>query len=116
MAQLNLLSCSKSKTFRKATGRYNLYKAEIDELIRQICEDPSIGRPFNVIGYKNVMHAKSKKLGSNFAVYYVICDDAREQPSRGKCPWCSEEDCDVVGPGGMMMLNFGRHKITDRIK
>lgn len=109
-------SCAESKTIKKAFRQYAAYKASIADLVQQVCEDPSIGQPLKAQGYEMVRHAKSAVLGPNFALYYTICDEARDETRWQRCPWCSAICCAEVEPGTIMLLNFGPHKITDRIK
>lgn len=108
--------CVENKAFKKSIRVYKQYESEIYEIVNQILEDPYQGELFQAWDYRQVRHLKNKRLGPNFALYYTICEDARCELQNGKCPWCTEKHCEAIIPGTIMLLRFGTHQITDRIK
>src|SRR5271157_1119504 len=110
-----LISCVKTRSFKKSLKKYPFLIKEVNELIRMIQDDPTIGSMFTMPGYKGIRHAKHPRLGKNYSIYYAVCDEACEVRNGQQCPWCKELTCKSDGHGKIVLLYFGTHKITDRI-
>ncbi len=98
--------------FTKNLKKYRPQKQKLDDIVDKLRQNPKAGEEFKAKTHKGVRHFKYDK---NFSVYYVHCQEARIIRNNKQCPWC-KEDCNTIDENSLFLLNFDKHKITDRIR
>jgi hypothetical protein len=87
----------RSKAYTKEVNRYRHIRDLIKALEVRISIDPWIGREFRAPTHACIIHAKSKEMGSNYAIHYAVCEDARSGRLGMKCPGCDKGECAMGG-------------------
>jgi len=90
--------------FRKRFIAYRSLRSRIEEMVTQVTANPYVGtEKLGKKGKLNLKGCRSARVGMNFRIIFVICEECRKEPD---CDYCF---CEGLPDQIVIFLTVGPH-------
>jgi len=91
--------------FKKNYETFQNMQPRIDRIVAQVIEDPYIRtEQLTEKGKLNLRGCRSARVGRNFRIIFVICEECMKEPDCEYCP------CESLPPHTVVFLTVGPHE------